>query len=96
MITINFIPQNQRSVEKTGASITGTILTYNGVSYDLSEIPDGATVTHDVIKKAVRSVDDYEINLILNHGDAAPMETRFPEKAIINDGESWELEYVMG
>jgi hypothetical protein len=95
MITINFIPQNKRSTKKTQATIYGALLTYDDVIYDLSEMPDGATVTHDIIKKAVRSGEDYEVSLILNHNDTAPQETLFPEKVIINDGESWELEYDM-
>lgn len=91
MIKLNFSPV--RADEKTSASLDGTALTVNGTDFDLSEIPDGATVNHPVIQNATRNGNDYELTLTLTHGANAPHETRFPEPVEITT-ETWELDYI--
>ena len=91
MIKINLSPV--RSDEQTTASLNGLVLTVNNVDYDLSEIPDGATVNHTVLQNCTRNGDDFELTITLIHGAKAPYETRFPEPVeIVSD--NWELEYV--
>ena len=90
MIKINFSPV--RLDEQTKAALSGLVLTVNGEAFDLSEIPDGATVEHEVIKSCTRTGDDFELTLTLNHGARAPHETRFPESVEITTSE-WELDY---
>lgn len=91
MIKVNFSPI--RGDEITTASLDGTVLTINGVAFDLSEIPDGATVKHPVIMEAIREGDDYELTFNLTHGHNAPIETRFPKPLEIMDS-NWALEYT--
>lgn len=90
MIKINFSPV--RADGKTTATLEGSVLTVNGELFDLSEIPDGATVNHPVIQKCTRTGDDYELTLTLSHGPNAPQETRFPEPVEVTEG--WELRYI--
>jgi len=87
MIKLNFSPV--RADEKTQASIDGTVLTVNGEAFDLSDIPDGATVNHPVIQNATRNGDDYELTITLTHGANAPHGTRFPEPVEVYC--DWEL-----
>lgn len=91
MIKINFSPV--RSDEQTKAALSGLVLTVNNEAFDLSEIPDGATVNHPVIQNCTRNGDDFELTLTLAHGANAPYETRFPESAGITESE-WDLDYV--
>jgi len=63
-------------------------LTVNGLPYDLSLIPDGATVEHPVVQNCTRTGNDYELTLTLPHGAKAPEATRFPVPVIITtDGD---------
>ena len=81
----------------------------NGESFDLAEIPDGATVQHPVIQNCTRNGDDYELTITLTHGANAPHETRFPQPVEIYcdwelmdgadgvqmpDNYDWELDYT--
>ena len=91
MIKINFSPV--RSDEQTTVALSGLVLTVNNEAFDLSEIPDGATVQHEVIQNCTRNGDDFELTLTLTHGANAPHKTRFPESVEIT-GSEWELEYV--
>lgn len=84
MITINWSPQ-RNDKGQTELKWFNPILFINGIEYDLSEIPDGATIEHDTIFKAERISDDYEITIILNHGSNAPETTRFPITAEITE-----------
>lgn len=107
MIKINFSPV--RSDEQTKATLSGLVLTVNNEAFDLSEIPDGVTVQHEVIQNCTRNGDDFELTLTLTHGANAPHETRFPEPVEIYcdcelmdgadglqmpDNYDWELDYV--
>lgn len=74
-----------RSDGETKVSVTGTVLTLNGVEYDLSELPDGATAWHPVLGTVARNGDSYECTVILGHGPNAPHETRFPEPITLID-----------
>jgi len=90
MIKINLSPV--RADVKTEASLSGSILTVNGVAFDLSAMPDGATVQHPVIQDCTRTGDDYELTITLAHGYTASEETRFPVAQDAVDG--WVLDYV--
>lgn len=90
MITLKFSPV--RSDVKTEASLSGTTLTVNGQPFNLSEIPAGASGTHETLVAFSRDGNSYEITINLTHGAAAPHETRFPEPVTISDG--WVLDYV--
>lgn len=91
MIKLNFSPI--RADEKTDVRIDGHFVIVNGTDFDLSEIPDGATVNHPIIQNATRNGDDYELTLTLTHGANAPHETRFPESVEVT-AETWELDYI--
>ena len=91
MIKTNFSPV--RSDEQTTAELNGLVLTVNGEAFELSDIPDGATVQHPVIQNCTRTGDDYELTVTLTHGPNAPEATRFPEPVIVTDAE-WALEYT--
>ena len=87
MITINLSPQ-RNDIAPLSASLSGYVLTVDGVPYDLSLIADEATVYHPVIQDCTRTGNDYELTLILTHGASAPEETRFPVPVIVTtDGE---------
>lgn len=90
MIKINFSPV--RSDEQTKATLSGLVLTVNNKAFDLSEIPDGATVNHPVLQNCTRNGDDFELTLTLTHGANAPEETRFPRPVEITSTK-WELKY---
>lgn len=91
MITFKFSPTALPN--KTTLVLSGTYLKVGSEWFDLSLIPDGATVEHDVIREATRNGDDYEIKVRLHHGPNAPQETLFPEPITVNTSH-WELEYV--
>ena len=91
MITLNFSPV--RAGEKTAVTISGSLLTVNGEAFELSDIPDGATIQHPVIQNCTRTGDDYELTVTLLHGANAPQETRFPQSVEINTND-WALDYV--
>ena len=91
MIKLNFSPV--RAGEKTELSVTGSTITVNGESFELSDIPGGSTVQHSVIQNCTRTGDDYELTVTLLHGANAPQETRFPQSVEINTND-WALDYV--
>jgi len=90
MITLNFSPT--RLDIKTEAALNGTVLTVNGRDFDLSEIPDGSSGSHETLLEFSRDGENYDTTIGLAHGANAPHETRFPKPVTISDG--WELEYV--
>lgn len=55
------------------------VLTMNGTSYDLSQLPDGATAKHPVLGAVERTANNYECTMRLPHGPKAPDSTRFPD-----------------
>jgi len=91
MIKINFNPRFDG--DKLTAEINDTTLTVNGTDYDLSEIPDGATVDHPVVKNCTRNGNNFELTITLTHGANAPHETRFPTPVEIT-ADTWELNYI--
>lgn len=91
MIKINLNPVF--TGDKTEAKLSGTELTLNGVEYDLSQLPNGATAHHPVLGEVSRNGDDYELTITLKHGFNAPYETRFPEPVEVTAG-VWTLEYI--
>ena len=90
MIKINLSPV--RADVKTEASLSGSILTFDGEAFDLSLIEDGATIQHSVIQNCTRTGGDYELTITFAHGHTAPKETRFPVAQDAVDG--WVLDYV--
>ncbi|RUR52682.1 hypothetical protein [Vreelandella populi] len=82
-ITLKLSPM--RTDNETKVSVSGTILTVNGIDYDLSEVPDGAIATHSVLGRVSRSGDEYECAVILGHGPNAPHETRFPQPIVLEN-----------
>lgn len=82
MIKIAFSPRRQKG--RLTLSAMGDVLTINGVAYDLSVIPDGATlpklaVTCDWLASDVERIDgDLHLKLVLPHGRYAPQATLFP------------------
>lgn len=87
MLTVKLSPVRSDR-EPLVASWIAPVLIVNGVEYDLSELPDGATAEHDVLGTVERTGDDYEVTLMLPHGPNAPYETRFPVPIVMNtDGQ---------
>lgn len=82
-LTLNLSPV--RADEETTAALAGTVLTVNGIDYDLSELPDGATAQHPELGKVTRNGDEYECSIRLGHGPNAPHETRFPEPIVLEN-----------
>ena len=82
-LTLNLSPV--RNDEETTATINGTVLTLNGMDYDLSELPDGATAQHPDLGKVTRSGDEYDCTIRLGHGPNAPHQTRFPEPIVLEN-----------
>ena len=78
----------QRRDEKLTASKQGDRLTINGVEYDFTDLPDGATLPVDTIDceyirgDVERIEGQLHLTLILPHGPNAPHETRFPEPIV--------------
>ncbi|MCF2911913.1 hypothetical protein [Halomonas sp. Cn5-12] len=70
---------------ETTMSIRETTLFVNGISYDLSDLPDGATAFHPELGKVTRQGSEYECMIILGHGPNAPHETRFPAPIVLEN-----------
>ncbi|WP_372610191.1 hypothetical protein [Aquicoccus sp.] len=88
---ISFSPM--RRDDTLTLSRSGDTLTINGETFDLSGIPEGATlpqdaVTCDWLASDVERIDgDLHITLILPHGATAPQEALFPEPlTVARDG----------
>lgn len=77
MLKINLSPVRSDEPQPE-VSYEAPVLTVDGVDYDLSELPDGATAEHPVLGRVERTGSDYEVTLTLTHGANAPYETRFP------------------
>ena len=77
---ITFSPM--RRDDRLTVSRSGDTLTINGEAFDLSVVPDGATLPADAISSEwfggpVERIDgDLNVTLILPHGANAPQETR--------------------
>lgn len=92
MIKINFA-QIYVPVDglKTSIKVEGLVITYNGESYDLSEIPNGATVDHKVIQKCTRNGNYFELTLVVNFTGQLPDNYGKMDSVEINS--DWELKY---
>lgn len=77
MLKINLSPVRSDEAQSE-VSYAAPILTVDGVDYDLSELPDGATAQHPVLGTVERTGSDYEVTLKLTHGANASEATRFP------------------
>ena len=91
-IKLTFVPR--RADSATALEISGSILTVGGEDYDLSDVPDGATVERRAPAGALenpdlcrvsRNGDEYECLMRLNFGPNAPRETRFPAPIILEN-----------
>jgi len=71
-------------------SVTGEVLTVNGLTLDLSVIPDGATlpqaaVACDLLASDIERVaGQLQLKLLLPHGPEAPEATRWPAPITIS------------
>lgn len=82
-LTINLSPV-RKDCNPTSMSITGTILTINGIEYDLSLLEDQAIAEHEILGTVSRTGDSYECTVVLPHGYNAPTETRFPAPIVLH------------
>ena len=83
MLTINLSPVR---VDRSPLDVSwaAPVLRVDGVDYDLSLIPDCATVDHPIIRNCTRNGNDYELTLSLPHGQDAPQATRFPQPVTVS------------
>ena len=84
----------QRRDETLALSKSGDALTVNGMVYDFSPLPDGATLPREAIDcewicgDVSRINGELEIPILLPHGPDASEAARFPEPmAVTIDGE---------
>ena len=89
---INLSPQRREDI--LTISKTGDTLTINGVSYDFSQLPNGATLPREaincefIISDVSRINGEIELTILLPHGANASPEARFPEPInMTNDGQ---------
>lgn len=82
MLTIKLSPV-RCELDPLEVSWIAPVITVNGIDYDLSELPDGATAINPILGKVSRVGDDYEVKIMLPHGPTAPETTRFPEDIVV-------------
>ncbi len=83
-----------RSDEQLEASVSGDVLTLNGVEFDFSELGLGESIssadlgTSWIVEDVVRELDG-EVVVILRmpHGAEAPEITRFPDSVTVMSGD---------
>jgi hypothetical protein len=86
---INLSPQRREDI--LTISKTGETLTINGVPYDFSQLPNGATLPREaidcefIVSDVNRINGEIELTILLPHGANASHEARFPEPIIKND-----------
>ena len=86
---INLSPQRREDI--LTISKTGDTLTINGVSYDFSQLPNGATLPREaidcewIVSDVNRVNGEIELTILLPHGANASHAARFPEPIIKND-----------
>lgn len=87
---ITFTPM--RRDDQLSLSKSGDMLTINGEVFDLSGIPDGATLPQsampcDWLASDIERIGGVlHLTLILPHGPRAPQETLFPQPLSAQDG----------
>jgi hypothetical protein len=73
-------------------SVAGDVLTLNGLTLDLSALPEGATLPQAAVDCAWLASDihriggELQLTLLLPHGANAPEQTLFPEPIVIAEG----------
>ncbi|NCU31321.1 hypothetical protein EOM57_06100 [Candidatus Saccharibacteria bacterium] len=89
---INLSPQRREDILTISKS--GDTLTINGVPYDFSQLPNGATLSKEaidcefIISDVSRINGEIELTILLPHGANASHEARFPEPIVMtNDGQ---------
>jgi hypothetical protein len=89
---INLSPT--RSDKILSISKSGDILTINGVPYDFSQLPNGATLPREaidcewIVSDVNRINGEIELTILLPHGANASHAARFPEPInMTNDGQ---------
>jgi hypothetical protein len=86
---INLSPQRREDI--LTISKTGDTLTINGIPYDFSPLPNGATLPREaidcewIVSDVNRVNGEIELTILLPHGANASHEARFPEPIIKND-----------
>ena len=86
---INLSPQRREDI--LTISKTGDTLTINGIPYDFSQLPNGATLPREaincewIVSDVNRVNGEIELTILLPHGANASHEARFPEPIIKND-----------
>lgn len=69
----------------------GDTLTINGVSYDFSQLPNGATLPREaincewIVSDVNRINGEIELTILLPHGANASHEARFPHPIVMNN-----------
>jgi hypothetical protein len=86
---INLSPiRSDNSLEITKTNDT---LTINGVPYDFSQLPEGATLPREaidcewIVSDVNRINGEIELTILLPHGANASHEARFPEPIVMNN-----------
>ena len=89
---LNFSPQRRDDVLLLSKS--GDALTVNGVTYDFSPLPDGATLPREAVDcewicgNVERVNGELVIPILLPHGPDASEQARFPDPlTVTNDGQ---------
>lgn len=68
---------------------TGETLTINGIPYDFSQLPNGATLPREaidcefIVSDVNRINGEIELTILLPHGANASHEARFPEPIVM-------------
>lgn len=74
-----------RADNERALSVAGDVLTVDGEAFDLSGIPDGATLPREavdcdwLVSDVERESGELVLTILLPHGPSAPEETRFPQ-----------------
>lgn len=81
-----------RRDDRLEVSVSGDVFTINGAAFDLSALPEGASLPRDAVAcdwlaGDVERIDGaLHLTLILPHGANAPEETLFPAPIMAGDG----------
>ena len=84
---INLSPQRREDILTISKS--GDTLTINGVPYDFSNLPNGATLPKEaidcefIVSDVNRVNGEIELTILLPHGANASHEARFPEPIVM-------------
>ena len=83
----------QRREDTLEVTKTGDVLNINGINYDFTQLPEGATLPSEavdceyIVGDVTRTNGELEMTLLLPLGPNAPYEARFPEPiTVLEDG----------